>query len=75
MSGINQIDGQKMRDIADYIGKEVAGHGFALIVFPFGSPGLSDYISNSNRRDMIKTLRETADRLEKRMPSKTPENN
>ena len=37
--------------------------GFALIVFPFGG-GVADYISNSRREDMIKALRETADRIE-----------
>jgi hypothetical protein len=37
--------------------------GFALIVFPF-SGGVSDYISNGERKDMIKALRETADRIE-----------
>lgn len=75
MSGTNQIDGQKMRNIADFIRKEVAGHGFALMVFPFHAPGISNYISNGSREDMIEALRETADRLEKRMEFKTPENN
>ena len=39
--------------------------GFALIVFNFHEPGISNYISNARREDMIKSLRETADRLEK----------
>ena len=39
--------------------------GFALLVFDFGAPGTGNYISNANREDMIKSLRETADRLEK----------
>ena len=38
--------------------------GFTLLVFEFGKPGISDYISNANREDMIKGLRETALRLE-----------
>ena len=39
--------------------------GFALIVFEFGEGNKAgDYISNGNREDMIKALRETADRLE-----------
>jgi hypothetical protein len=38
--------------------------GFVLIVFEFNEPGVS-YISNAKREDMIKALRETADRLEK----------
>jgi hypothetical protein len=40
--------------------------GFALLVFEFGNDQSGNYISNVNREDMIKVLRETADRLEKR---------
>lgn len=39
--------------------------GFALLLFEFNNPGIGNYISNANRKDMIKSLRETADRLEK----------
>jgi len=49
--------------------------GFAIIVFPFNDLGISNYISNANRSDMIKTLRETADRIEKNQTFETPENN
>lgn len=46
--------------------------GFALLLFPFGSNKDSkyattqgaDYVSNAQRPEMIKFLRETADRLE-----------
>lgn len=38
--------------------------GFALLVFRFGESGVGDYISNADREDMIKGLRELADRLE-----------
>jgi hypothetical protein len=38
--------------------------GFCLLVFPFGNPGIGNYIGNADRSDMIKVLRETADRLE-----------
>lgn len=39
--------------------------GFALLIFEFNSEdGLTDYISNANREDIIKYLRETAARLE-----------
>ena len=40
--------------------------GFAIIVFEFNKPGISNYVSNGQRADMIQALRETADRLEKR---------
>jgi len=48
--------------INEHIG---GGMGFAIIVFEFHKPGISNYISNAKRADMIKALRETADRLEK----------
>lgn len=37
---------------------------FALILF--NDPAIGQYIGNCERSDMIKALRETADRLEKR---------
>jgi len=50
--------------LGDLISKEAfPGLGFALIVFEFHKPGISNYISNAERADMIKALRETADRL------------
>lgn len=39
--------------------------GFALVMFEFNHPGIGNYVSNAKREDMIKALRETADRLEK----------
>lgn len=38
--------------------------GFFLMVFDFGKDGFCSYISNAQRADMIKVLREQADRLE-----------
>lgn len=49
--------------------------GFTILVFKFNKPGESNYISNANREDMIKALRETADRLEKKQDYETPEDN
>jgi len=42
--------------------------GFALLVFPFNDvpEAGGDYISNAQRSDMIKVLRNTADRLEQK---------
>jgi len=39
--------------------------GFCLIVFEFNKPGISNYISNAQRLNMIEALKETVDRLEK----------
>lgn len=58
-----------MRRIAEFIDQKIYDHygnkGFALIVFEFNQPALSNYVSNADRKDMIKALRETADRLER----------
>jgi hypothetical protein len=65
-----------MQEMAEKVGKMLPqDFGFAIIVFPFNNPGISNYISNANRSDMIKALRETADRLEKRQDFETPDNN
>ncbi len=39
---------------------------FALLVWDTQGPGIAQYVSNCQRPDMIKALRETADRLEGR---------
>jgi hypothetical protein len=39
---------------------------FALIVADSVEPGVGQYVSNVNRADMVRLLRETADRLERR---------
>ncbi len=64
-----------MRQLGKMIQKKVKGLGFALIVFPFYDAGMSNYISNAEREDMIKALRETADRLESKQDFITPESN
>jgi hypothetical protein len=39
--------------------------GFALFMFNFDTSLVGDYLSNAEREDMIKFMRELADRLEK----------
>lgn len=54
-----------MQDAANGVVQAIpTGTLFALIVFD--EPRVGQYISNANRSDMIKALRETADRLEMR---------
>ena len=38
--------------------------GFALLCFRFSNVGVCDYVSNAQREDMIRSLREAANRLE-----------
>ena len=39
--------------------------GKVVLIFGLDRPDMSNYISNCKREDMIKCLRETADRIEK----------
>jgi hypothetical protein len=53
-----------MREVAKALKTALPGMGFALLVFPFDSPGTANYISNGRREDMIKAMKETVARLE-----------
>jgi hypothetical protein len=55
-----------MRIVARGISEVFPGMAFTLLIFNFNATGSANYISNTNRGDMVKTLRETADRLERR---------
>lgn len=58
--------GRLINDYFNPTGERVTG--FALFVFPFGQGAdhRSNYISNSNREDMIATLKEFIARVEGR---------
>ena len=49
--------------VQEEFGREL---GFCILLFEFGGPGIGNYAHNASRDDMIKCLRETADRLEAR---------
>lgn len=68
------VDGQKMRDLAKMVENEIPGIGFAILVFDFNEPGMSNYISNARREDMINSLKETVARFESGRTFPTPEN-
>ena len=53
-----------MRNTVKDFEKTFKGLGFCLLIFPVHNPGVSNYISNAERKSMIKALRDTADRLE-----------
>ena len=48
--------------LEEYLGKRM---GFAVLIFEFGAPGVANYISNAERKDMIEALKETVERFEK----------
>ncbi len=49
--------------------------GWMVLVFPFGKNKIASYVSNCNRRDMIATLREKADVLERQLDNPPIESN
>lgn len=65
----------QMREIADAVRRRIPrGMGFAVLVFHYDA-GPASYISNAQRPEIIKALREQADVLERRMDYQTPEAN
>lgn len=41
------------------------GYGFALLAFSFGEGGYLTHVSNANRADLVRVLREAADKIER----------
>lgn len=70
-----QIGAEAMRKLGRRIKKEIPGLGFMLVVFEFHEPGMANYISNGQRKDMIRAMEETAARLKAGRDFKTPEEN
>lgn len=70
MLPIEKYTDGSMRHIANTIESQIGSenkYGFMVLVFPFGEDTrVAHYISNANREDMIKALREKADVLEKK---------
>lgn len=51
------------RRLADVISEALhAGTGFALLIFDFGEGGNLSYISNAQREDMLRAMREFIDK-------------
>lgn len=69
------IGAGQMREIAALIRNEIPGLGFALFVFEFGKAGISNYISNAQRSDMILALKEKIKILEEGKDFPTSETN
>ena len=61
---IEELMGALGSSIDDTLKERIGHMGFALLVFEFEKPGISNYISNAQRKDMIKALKETVKRLE-----------
>lgn len=68
-----QIDAAQMRALADIVKEALPkGLGFMIMTFEPGENNVpSNYVSNCDRADMIKEMRELADRLEKNQETRT----
>jgi hypothetical protein len=68
-------EAHKMRQVGEILKQQLPDLGWALLVFEFNSKNPANYISNAQRADMIKFLRETLERFEKQQDFSTPEAN
>jgi hypothetical protein len=75
MEKMKNIGGEQMRELASMIQEKIPRPGFALLVFPFHNEGISNYISNAKREDMIKAFEEVLERWKKNQDFMTPETN
>ena len=69
MATTNEEAIAKLGKVLDEVLEDMYGYriGFALFTFPFDGDGeVGDYISNGQRENMIKFMREIATRLESR---------
>lgn len=70
---VTLLDGEGMRDLGREIKAAIPGLGFALFVFEVNKSGISNYISNCDRSDMILMMKETIKRFEDNETFNTPE--
>jgi len=70
---LDRNDIRRLWPMAEASAQEIAGRiaegippgfGFALLVFSFGPGGYITHVSNANRADLAKTMRELADGIE-----------
>lgn len=69
MTGLDdKFTADLMQELAKMVEDRLKGikpeMGFCILVYPFGEASIGNYVSNSEREDMITALRETAGRLE-----------
>lgn len=68
------LGANRMRRVADKVKKELPPNmGFCVWVYPHGEHGMCQYISNSQRADMIEAVQSWLDRQSPSVP--TPEEN
>jgi hypothetical protein len=72
-----KIGAQEMRNIASMVKDRINDKdvGFVVVTFDFDKQGITNYVSNGKRDDMIKYFRELLSKWESEMPLKTIEEN
>jgi hypothetical protein len=73
MKQLSEMTEPELRDFCNLIGHNITRSAEIswvekpmFVVLLFNDPSVAQYVSNCNREDIIKALRETADRLDKR---------
>lgn len=62
---IEEIVKSKMQTIADKVKEELPdGFGFVVLSFVFDNPGQMMYVSNANREDIVKAMKEWIEKTE-----------
>lgn len=78
-----KVGAQEMRDLAGLVnialhdekGRDPKEIGFVVLTFDWDGQGMTNYISNGHRDDMIKSLKEFIDKNERNQGITTPEEN
>ena len=66
---------EQLEEVAREIGRKISSGlkprvGFGLLIFNFGEEGDLAWITNADASDMVKALRETADKVEAKIQPK-----
>ncbi len=62
---IEEIVKSRLQRIAEKVNNELpTGFGFVVLSFAFGNPGQMMYVSNANREDIVKAMKEWIEKTE-----------
>lgn len=62
---IEEIVKSRLQSIAKKVDKELpTGFGFVVLSFAFNNPGQMMYVSNANREDIVKAMKEWIEKTE-----------
>lgn len=62
---IEELVKSRLQRIAEKVNNELpTGFGFVVLSFAFGNPGQMMYVSNANREDIVKAMKEWIEKTE-----------